>query len=204
MKKIRTLALTALVALASFGAAAQTTLYFREGQRVDPLEVKQILENGRSEGTTRSIRLLADDAAAAGGSSTPSTVVAAASVATVAATAGAQAAGPSALSLPVQFEFDSAKISPAARTQLDALAEGIKLLAPGRSVTIEGHTDARGTDFYNDVLSMRRAAAVKAYLVAAHGIDPQRLTATGYGKQQPIAGIDPAAPENRRVQFRGG
>jgi outer membrane protein OmpA-like peptidoglycan-associated protein len=201
MMKIRTLALTALVAFASFGAAAQTTLYFREGQRVDPQEVKQILENGRPEIATRSIRLLADDAAAGGGSS--STVVAAASVATVAATAAAQA-GPSALSLPVQFEFDSAKISPAARTQLDALAEGIKLLAPGRSVTIEGHTDARGSDFYNDVLSMRRAAAVKAYLVAAHGIDPQRLTATGYGKQQPIAGTDPAAPENRRVQFRGG
>ena len=69
---------------------------------------------------------------------------------------------------------------------------------------IEGHTDARGSAFYNEVLSSRRAAAVKIYLVETHGIDPQRLKAVGYGKQQPIAGSDPNAGQNRRVQFRGG
>jgi outer membrane protein OmpA-like peptidoglycan-associated protein len=115
----------------------------------------------------------------------------------------AEAAAPNALSLPIQFELDSAIISASAREQLDALAEGIKLLPPERRVVIEGHTDARGTDDYNQSLSMRRAAAVKQYLMT-HGIEPQRLRETGLGKRQPIAGTDPFAAENRRVQFRGG
>jgi outer membrane protein OmpA-like peptidoglycan-associated protein len=111
---------------------------------------------------------------------------------------------PNALALPVRFEFDSAEITAAARTQLDALAEGIKMLQPDRLVVIEGHTDARGPASYNEVLSSQRAAAVKIYLVETHKIDPQRLKAVGVGKQQPIEGSDPFAGENRRVQFRGG
>lgn len=180
--------LSSLVALASVGASAQTTLYYREGQRVDPAEVKQILEKApEAAGTTRSIRLLPERPESGGASETPKATSAA-----------------SALSLPVRFELDSAKISPSARSQLDALAEGIKMMQPDRSVVIEGHTDARGSAFYNEVLSSRRAAAVKIYLVETHGIDPQRLRAVGFGKQQPIEGANPLAGENRRVQFRGG
>jgi len=185
---IRRFVLPGLLALASVGVGAQTTLYYREGQRVDPAEVKQILEKAPdAAGTTRSIRLLPERPESGGASETPK----ATSV-------------PNALSLPVRFELDSAKISPSARSQLDALAEGIKLMQPDRSVVIEGHTDARGSAFYNEVLSSRRAAAVKIYLVETHGIDPQRLKAVGLGKQQPIEGRDPLAAENRRVQFRGG
>ena len=109
-----------------------------------------------------------------------------------------------AFSLPVQFAFDSATILPAARRQLDAVASGIKLLPETQNVVLEGHTDATGADAYNLSLSQRRAAAVKAYLVEVHGIDAQRLRDRGLGEQQPIDGIDPFAPENRRVQFRGG
>lgn len=179
---IRAIALSSLIALLSVGAGAQTTLHYREGQRVEPREVQQILDNVDDSGIrTRSIRLL-------GG--------------TPAATAGHPAA-PSALSLPVRFEFDSAAILPSARAQLDALAEGIKLLPPDRTVLIEGHTDASGPPEYNLALSQRRAAAVKLYLVQNHGIDAQRLHDTGVGKRQPIAGADPYAAENRRVQFRG-
>jgi outer membrane protein OmpA-like peptidoglycan-associated protein len=53
------------------------------------------------------------------------------------------------------------------------------------------------------VLSQRRAAAVKQFLVTVHGIDEQRLRDAGVGKQDPIEGLSPFAPQNRRVQFRG-
>jgi len=110
---------------------------------------------------------------------------------------------PSALSLPVQFGFDSAEILPAARTQLDALAAGIKLLSPESIVTIEGHTDASGSAAYNLELSRVRARAVRDYLVQRHGIDAARLKTVGYGKDRPIEDSDPHAAINRRVQFRG-
>jgi len=166
------------------GARADITVHYREGQRIDPQQVRQILSaDAPARGRTRSIRLLDGDAAAA--------------------TADAPAPA-SALSLPVQFEFDSTAILPEAREQLDAVAEGIKLLPPGRQVVIEGHTDATGSEDYNQQLSRRRAAAVKAYLAQRHGIAPQRLRELGLGERQPIDGLDPFAPDNRRVQFRGG
>lgn len=178
---VRTLAIAGLAALISVTAAAQTTIHYREGQRVDPQEVARILGNPEPAAIkTRSIRLLDEPAAPEGDS-----------------------AAPSALSLPVRFNFDSAEITAAARAQLDALAEGIRLLPPTQSIRIEGHTDAVGADEYNRLLSKRRADSVKQYLVQAHGIDGQRLTAAGLGKQQPIDGLDPYAPQNRRVQFRG-
>jgi outer membrane protein OmpA-like peptidoglycan-associated protein len=186
---IRTLVLSSVIALASLGAGAQTTLHYREGQRVEPRDVMQILNNVDDAPTrTRSIRMLQDESGA------------------TAATSGAPAGGAasaSALSLPVQFEFDSTTISATARTQLDALAEGIKLLPPQRLVLIEGHTDASGSDEYNQALSVRRAVMVKRYLVQVHGIEARRLRDAGFGKRRPIAGTDPYAPENRRVQFRG-
>ena len=162
------------------------TVHYREGQRIDPQQVRQILSgDAPGRGRTRSIRLLDGDAAS------PS--------------AEAEAGAPArALSAPVQFEFDSSVILPQAREQLDAIAAGIKLLPPGRSVVIEGHTDATGSEDYNQQLSRRRAAAVKQYLSQRHGIAPQRLRDVGLGMSQPIEGIDPLAPENRRVQFRGG
>ena len=197
---IRSIALTVVLAALSFGAAAQTTLYYKEGQRVDPQDVRQILESSASAPiATRSIRLLTDKAKDSGGSAGATNQASNDSGDDLAAAP----APASSLSLPVQFEFDSARISPGARSQLDALAEGIKMLQPDRAVVIEGHTDARGTDAYNDVLSWRRASAVKIYLVEIHHIDPKRLRAVGVGKHQPIEGTDPAAGENRRVQFRG-
>ena len=175
-----------LLAVASSVAWPQATVHYREGQRIDPQQVRQILSaDASARGRTRSIRLLDGDAAAA--------------------SAGPDGAAPaSALSAPVQFKFDSSVILPQAREQLDAIAEGIKLLPPGRPVVIEGHTDAAGAEDYNQQLSRRRAAAVKQYLSQQHGIAPQRLRDVGLGERQPIEGLDPMAPENRRVQFRGG
>lgn len=174
------LAALGLAALACCSAAAQTTLHYREGQRVDPRTVARILETTPSAIKTRSIRLLDQPLAPEG-----------------------KAAQASALSLPVRFAFDSAEIAPSARPQLDALAEGIKMLPPGRPVIIQGHTDATGSDEYNRTLSQRRASAVKQYLVREHGIQAARLKDAGFGKSQPIAGTDPHAGENRRVEFSG-
>ena len=117
--------------------------------------------------------------------------------------AGTKEKDTAALSLPVHFAFGSADILPAAGTQLDALADGIKLLPPNSIVTVEGHTDAAGSDAYNLELSRVRARAVRDYLVQHHGIEAARLKTVGYGESRPIEGSDPYAALNRRVQFRG-
>ena len=106
-----------------------------------------------------------------------------------------------AFALPVHFAFNSAAIMPDAKPQLDAVAEGIKLV-PGARVVVEGHTDAYGSDKYNSRLSLARATAVKEYLVERHGISPGSLVIEGLGEEDPINSIDPYAAENRRVQFR--
>src|SRR6476619_5557778 len=144
-------------------AKAEKVIVYQEGQLVVPQDVAAVL------GQTRSIRLL-DEAPARTAATTTTT----ANVATV-ATAPA-----SALSLPVRFAFDSADILPAARTQLDALARGIKLLGPDRTITVEGHTDAVGEGAYNLELSRARARAVRDYLVQQHGLDAARLKTVGY------------------------
>ena len=195
-----TLALAIAAALVTPQVKAEKVVVYREGQLVNPQDVASVL--------TRSIRLL-DDARA-----TPTKVHAAAPASSVAKTAARPLrpapvapedsnADASALSLPVRFAFDSTDILPAARTQLDALAEGIKLLPPGSIVTVEGHTDAIGSDTYNLELSHGRASAVRAYLVQHHGIEAARLKTLGYGEERPLEGSNPNAAVNRRVQFRG-
>jgi outer membrane protein OmpA-like peptidoglycan-associated protein len=107
------------------------------------------------------------------------------------------------LSLPVRFAFGSAEILPSARSQLDAVATGIKLLPAEAVITIEGHTDAVGGDAYNLALSRERARSVRDYLVLRHGIDVTHLKTAGYGEGRPIVGSDPFDGANRRVEFRG-
>ena len=137
-----TLALALAAALMTPQVKAEKVVVYREGQLVNPQDVATVL--------TRSIRLL-DDAPAR-----PTKVVAAAPASVAKSSARPSRPVPtapddsnadaSALSLPVRFAFDSTDILPAARTQLDALAEGIKLLAPQSIVMVEGHTDAIGSD----------------------------------------------------------
>lgn len=203
-RHLSTLALAVACALLTPQANAEKIVIYREGQLVNPQDVAAVL------GKTRSIRLL-DDAPAATSTKSTAVAVAAESLTKTSARTSHPAsvtrddlpAGASALSLPVRFSFDSADILPAARTQLDALAEGIKLLAPDSIVTVEGHTDAAGSEAYNLELSRTRARAVRDYLVRQHGIDAARLKTVGYGKDRPIDGSDPYAAQNRRVQFRG-
>lgn len=187
------------LALLAGAASAQDVRVYRAGESVDPDEVARILAPARPAAPKmRSLRVLDDVPSPSGG-----TAVAMAAQDSAPPAAAEPPAATAALSLPVQFAFDSADILPAARPQLDALAEGIRRLPADRRVTIEGHTDAVGSQGYNDALSLRRARAVKQYLVALHRIDPQRLQAVGLGKDAPLPGTDPAAGVNRRVQFHG-
>jgi outer membrane protein OmpA-like peptidoglycan-associated protein len=176
-----------LLSLCSLAALAGEVKVYRGNDTVDPEEVARILGPVKM----RSLRLLDDK---------PSGSVAATSAA--AAVTAATAAGPSALSLPVPFAFDSADILPSAKPQLDAIAAGIRMLPATQRVVIEGHTDAVGTEQYNEQLSQRRAQAVLLYLVSA-GLDASRLEAVGKGEASPLPGRSPTARENRRVQFRG-
>jgi outer membrane protein OmpA-like peptidoglycan-associated protein len=177
-----TVAALLLSAAATLAAEAGDVKVFRSSEAVDPGEVARILDRSAPI-KMRSLRLLDDGPAAA--------VVA------------ADAARPAALSLPVPFAFDSADILPQAKPQLDAIAAGIRLLPATQKVVIEGHTDALGSDQYNDELSQRRAQSVRRYLVATHGIEAARLQAVGLGEHNPLPGRSAQAGENRRVQFRG-
>lgn len=112
------------------------------------------------------------------------------------------------VSLPgdVLFDFDKATIQPAARGTLDKLAELIK--AGGGRVAIEGHTDSKGDDRYNQRLSEARAMAVRDYLISVRTVDGTRLGTKGLGELKPVApnakpdGTDDAEgrQKNRRVE----
>ena len=180
-----------LLSLSSLVAQAGEVKVFRGTDRVDPQEVARILGPVKM----RTLRLLDD--APAGSAATATATAAAAAVAAV------EASQPSSLSLPVPFAFDSADILPSARSQLDAIAAGIRMLPDTQRVVIEGHTDAVGTDLYNESLSQRRAQSVRRYLVTMHGIDAGRLRRWASARRSPLPGRDPTAGENRRVQFRG-
>nr|MCU0942628.1 OmpA family protein [Hydrogenophaga sp.] len=98
------------------------------------------------------------------------------------------------------FDFDKAVLKPEGRAKLDDLASkvgGINL----EVVIAVGHTDSTGASAYNQALSVRRAEAVKAYLVSK-GIESNRIYTEGKGLSQPVA--DNATREgrakNRRVE----
>lgn len=102
----------------------------------------------------------------------------------------------------VQFDFDSAKIRDDARPILDEAVETLKE-HPSVRVSVEGHTDAIGSEAYNQRLSERRAQAVADYLVA-RGIEQTRLSVKGFGETQPVASNETAEgrAQNRRVELR--
>jgi len=103
--------------------------------------------------------------------------------------------------LEVQFESNSATLTPDAVRQLEELAAALAAASLSSSAfRIEGHTDSDGSAPYNQVLSERRAESVKRFLVT-RGIAVRRLTARGFGESQPVASEDSAEGKarNRRV-----
>jgi outer membrane protein OmpA-like peptidoglycan-associated protein len=102
----------------------------------------------------------------------------------------------------INFEFDSATISPEAMPQLRELGAALAdARLAGATFTIGGHTDATGTDAYNMRLSQRRAEAVKRFLAENYMIPSSSLRPVGYGKHQPKNKGDVFAGENRRVEI---
>lgn len=97
------------------------------------------------------------------------------------------------------FDFDKAVVKPEGKAALDALLRKQEGVNTEVMVTV-GHTDAKGTDAYNQALSLRRAEAVKAYLVST-GVDASRVYTEGKGESQPVADnkTDAGRAENRRV-----
>ena len=113
------------------------------------------------------------------------------------------------LAADVLFDFDKAAILPKAQGTLHDVAGVIKEKGQGRGVRIEGHTDAKGTDAYNQKLSERRAEAVKQWLSQKEGLSGVKMTTQGFGTKRPVApntkpdGSDnPEGREkNRRVEI---
>jgi outer membrane protein OmpA-like peptidoglycan-associated protein len=99
----------------------------------------------------------------------------------------------------VLFETGRADLKAGAAGNLSKLVAFLTKY-PERAVAIEGYTDSVGSDDYNQALSQRRADSVRSYLVRA-GIESGRISATGMGKNDPVASNDSASgrQQNRRV-----
>jgi len=101
----------------------------------------------------------------------------------------------------ILFDIDSAALKPGAQGSLRSIAD-VLAKYPKTEVTVAGHTDSTGKAAYNQTLSERRANAVRFYLVD-QGIGAQRVTAIGFGADQPIASNmdEMGRSQNRRVEL---
>jgi len=98
------------------------------------------------------------------------------------------------------FAFDSDQLQAEARKNLDNLASNLAGFGDSKLLLV-GHTDASGTDTYNEALSRRRSAAVGTYL-ESRGVSQNRVEAVGRGETEPIVSNDTEAgrQQNRRVE----
>ncbi|MDH3388592.1 MAG: OmpA family protein [Gammaproteobacteria bacterium] len=104
------------------------------------------------------------------------------------------------ITLDVEFDFDSAASRPEHAIEVKKVAD-FMMKYPLTKVTLEGHTDSKGSDAYNKVLSERRAATIGKMLVERFNISSDRVNTVGYGEDRPIAPNDTAQnrQRNRRV-----
>lgn len=115
------------------------------------------------------------------------------------------------LAADVLFDFDKANIRPQAEQALKQVATIIREKAKG-TVRIEGHTDSKGSDPYNQKLSVGRANSVKNWLVQKEGLKNVRFSTAGFGAKNPAVSNtkpdgsdDPEGRQkNRRVEIVAG
>lgn len=98
------------------------------------------------------------------------------------------------------FPLNSSYLTDQAKTEIDKL---VNLLTdyPGASLIVDGHTDATGTEQYNQWLSEKRAESVKGYAVEK-GLDGSKISINGYGQSKPVApnNTTEGRQQNRRVE----
>jgi outer membrane protein OmpA-like peptidoglycan-associated protein len=102
----------------------------------------------------------------------------------------------------VLFVTNKSDLLPAAQVKLGQVADALATQDPESKIVVNGYTDSQGTAAYNQDLSLRRAQSVRDYLVT-RGIAADRITAVGFGPNNPVA--DNASAEgradNRRVEI---
>jgi outer membrane protein OmpA-like peptidoglycan-associated protein len=101
----------------------------------------------------------------------------------------------------ILFGYDKSDLSGSAQGNLDKLVNVLKNY-PETNIEVQGHTDSKGSDKYNQGLSERRANAVSTYLIGKN-VAGSRITTKGYGETAPVADNDTedGRAQNRRVTF---
>jgi outer membrane protein OmpA-like peptidoglycan-associated protein len=105
------------------------------------------------------------------------------------------------IDLDIQFDYNSDKITTTSMPSVQALGKALSdANLKGSTFVVAGHTDAIGSDAYNQDLSERRADTIKRYLTEKYGINGTDLVTVGNGKTKPKDPNAPMDPINRRVQ----
>ena len=104
--------------------------------------------------------------------------------------------------LGIKFPSGRSTIDSSSAALMKKVQQGLALF-PGASISVEGHTDANGSDSTNLILSQDRADAVRQYLVGNFGLNPEKVSSVGYGEARPVATNETAAgrTRNRRIDL---
>ncbi len=105
------------------------------------------------------------------------------------------------MTLLLHFDFDKAVIKNADKAELNRAVSFIKKY-PDARVKLEGHTDSKGSEDYNQRLSEKRAKAVQQHIVKEGGTKESKITSAGYGELKPVEtnNTDEGRAKNRRVE----
>ncbi len=104
--------------------------------------------------------------------------------------------------LGIKFPSGRSTIDAGSAALMKKVQQGLALF-PGASISVEGHTDANGSDSTNLILSQDRADAVRQYLVSNFGLNPEKVSSVGYGEARPVATNETPAgrTRNRRIDL---
>lgn len=102
------------------------------------------------------------------------------------------------------FKFGGTELPPEAKERIDQMITELKADPKGVFIEIEGHTDAVGSEMFNDQLGLERAETVKRYLYEAHQIPLHKINVISYGEGKPVApnNTRQGRAQNRRVVIK--